>query len=102
MEAPFKFDIITSEYGSFKIKNDRDLCLEFEFIEDEDDGGTVLHISKIFKCGDDSKYNTREMIKLIDYKKRLNVGQTGVAQKEPYENYAENQEKQQTQELTNA
>jgi hypothetical protein len=66
MEAPFKFDIITSEYGSFKIKNGRDLCLEFEFIEDEDDGGTVLHISKIFKCGDDSKYNTREMIKLIE------------------------------------
>jgi hypothetical protein len=30
------------------------------------------------------------------------VGQTGVAQKEPYENHAENQEKQQTQELTNA
>lgn len=64
MAEPFKFDV-TFENGSFKIKNGRDLCLEFEFIEDEDDDdGTVLHISKIFKCGD-GKY-TREVIKLIE------------------------------------
>ena len=67
MESPIKFDV-TFENGSYKIKNGRDLCLEFEFIEDEDedDGGTVLYISKIFKCSDDSKYNTREVIKLIE------------------------------------
>ena len=65
MGEPFKFDV-TFENGSYKIKNGRDLCLEFEFIEDEDDGGTVLYISKIFKCSDDSKYNTREVIKLIE------------------------------------
>jgi len=65
MSEPFKFGV-TFENGSYKIKNGRDLCLEFEFIEDEDDGGTVLHISKIFKCSDDSKYNTREVIKLIE------------------------------------
>ena len=64
MGEPFKFDV-TFENGSYKIKNGRDLCLEFEFIEDEDDGGTVLYISKIFKCGD-GKYNAREMIKLIE------------------------------------
>ena len=46
MGEPFKFDV-TFENGSYKIKNGRDLCLEFEFIEDEDDGGTVLYISKI-------------------------------------------------------
>jgi len=67
METPFKFDV-TLENGSYKIKNGRDLCLQFEFIEDEDededDGGTVLYISHIFKCGD-GKY-TREMIKLIE------------------------------------
>ena len=59
---------VTFENGSYKIKNGRDLCLEFEFIEDEDEDadGTVLYISKIFKCGDDSKYNAREMIKLIE------------------------------------
>ena len=65
MEFDVKF-----ENGSYKIKNGRNLCLEFEFIEDEDDGdgddGTVLYISKIFKCSDDSKYNTREVIKLIE------------------------------------
>ena len=63
MGEPFKFDV-TFENGSYKIKNGRDLCLEFEFIEDEDDGGTVLYISKIFKCGD-GKY-TRDVIKLIE------------------------------------
>jgi len=61
MSEPFKFDV-TFENGSFKIKNGRDLCLEFEFIEDDD--GTVLYISKVFKCGD-GKY-TREVIKLIE------------------------------------
>jgi hypothetical protein len=63
MGEPFKFDV-TFENGSYKIKNGRDLCLEFEFIEDEDDDGTVLYISKIFKCGD-GKY-TRDVIKLIE------------------------------------
>jgi hypothetical protein len=63
MGEPFKFDV-TFENGSYKIKNGRDLCLQFEFIEDEDDGGIVLYISKIFKCGD-GKY-TREVIKLIE------------------------------------
>jgi hypothetical protein len=60
---------VTFENGSYKIKNGRDLCLEFEFIEDEDEDedadGTVLYISEIFKCGD-GKYNAREMIKLIE------------------------------------
>ena len=62
-----KFDI-TFENGSWKIKNGRDLCVAFEFIEDEDEDhdGTALYISKIFKCSDDSKYNTREVIKLIE------------------------------------
>ena len=68
MAEPFKFDV-TFENGSFKIKNGRDVCLEFEFIEDEhedeDADGTVLYISEIFKCGD-GKYNAREMIKLIE------------------------------------
>ena len=64
MEAPFKFDV-TFENGSYKIKNGRDLCLEFEFIEDEDDGGTVLYISKIFKCGDGMPL-TRKVINLIE------------------------------------
>jgi hypothetical protein len=65
MGEPFKFDV-TFENGSYKIKNGRDLCLQFEFIEDEDedDDGIVLYISKIFKCGD-GKY-TREVIKLIE------------------------------------
>jgi len=64
MGEPFKFDV-TFENGYYKIKNGRNLCLEFEFIEDEDDGSTVLYISKIFKCSD-GKYNTREVIKLIE------------------------------------
>ena len=64
MESPFKFDV-TFENGSYKIKNGRDLCLAFKFIEDEDDDdGTVLYISKIVKCGD-GKY-TREVIKMIE------------------------------------
>jgi hypothetical protein len=64
-----EFDV-TFENGSYKIKNGRDLCLQFEFIEDEDedededDDGIVLYISKVFKCGD-GKY-TREVIKLIE------------------------------------
>ena len=61
MEFDVKF-----ENGSYKIKNGRDLCLEFEFIDGDGDDGTVLYISKIFKCSDDSKYNTREVIKLIE------------------------------------
>jgi hypothetical protein len=60
MEFDVKF-----ENGSYKIKNGRDLCLEFHFIEDEDDDGTVLYISKIFKCGDGMPL-TREVIKLIE------------------------------------
>ena len=64
MGEPFKFDV-TFENGYYKIKNGRDLCLEFEFIEDEDDGDTVLHISKIFKCGN-SMPLTRKVIKLIE------------------------------------
>jgi len=65
MVEPFKFDV-TFENGSFKIKNGRKVCLEFEFIEDEDDDdGTVLYISKIVKCGDGMPL-TREMIKLIE------------------------------------
>ena len=65
MEAPIHFDV-TFENGSYKIKNGRVLCLEFEFIEDEDedDDGTVLYISKIFKCGD-GKY-TRKVINMIE------------------------------------
>ena len=64
MGEPFKFDV-TFENGSYKIKNGRDLCLEFEFIEDEDDGGTVLYISKIFKCSDNMPL-TRKVINLIE------------------------------------
>jgi hypothetical protein len=66
MAEPFKFDV-TFENGSFKIKNGRYVCLEFEFIEDEDeaDDGTVLYISKIVKCGDGMPL-TRKMIKLIE------------------------------------
>ena len=60
---------VTFENGSYKIKNGRDLCLEFEFIEDEDEDkdadGTVLYISKIFKCGDGIPL-TREVIKMIE------------------------------------
>ena len=67
MAESFKFDI-TFENGSYKIKNGRDLCLEFEFIEDEDDeddNGIVLYISKVVKCGD-GKPLTRDMIKMIE------------------------------------
>ena len=50
MAEPFKFDV-TFENGSFKIKNGRDVCLEFEFIEDEDEDedadGTVLYFRNI-------------------------------------------------------
>jgi hypothetical protein len=59
METPFD---IKYENGTYKIKNGRDLCLEFEFIKD----GTVLYISKIRKCGD-GKPLTREMIKMIEH-----------------------------------
>lgn len=59
-----KFDI-TFENGSWKIKNGRDLCLDFHFIEDEDDDGTVLYISTIFKCGEGMPL-TRKVIKLIE------------------------------------
>jgi hypothetical protein len=59
METPFD---IKYENGTYKIKNGRDLCLEFEFIED----GTVLYISKIRKCGD-GKPLAREMIKMIEH-----------------------------------
>jgi hypothetical protein len=65
MAEPIEFGL-TFENGSYKIKNGRNVCLEFEFIEDEDDDdGTVLYISKIVKCGD-GKYTAREMIKLIE------------------------------------
>jgi hypothetical protein len=59
------FKVEKTPYGSYKIKNGSDLCLEFHFIEDEDDDGTVLYISKIFKCGDGMPL-TREVIKLIE------------------------------------
>ena len=62
-----QFDIIPSENGSFKIKNGCELCLEFKFIEDEDDGSTILYISSILKCGDD-KPLTRDIIKDIEIK----------------------------------
>jgi hypothetical protein len=70
MSEPFKFDV-TFENGSYKIKNGRDLCLQFEFIEDEDedeyedDDGIVLYISKVFKCSDGMPL-TRDVIKLIE------------------------------------
>ena len=55
------------KFKSFKITTNNDgrdvLCLEFEFIEDDD--GTVLYISKILKCSD-SKPFAREMIKMIE------------------------------------
>ena len=58
METPFD---IKYENGTYKIKNGRELCLEFKFIED----GTALYISSILKCGD-GKPLTREMIKMIE------------------------------------
>jgi hypothetical protein len=67
MAEPFKFDV-TFENGSYKIKNGRDICLQFEFIEDEDedeDDGIVLYISKIVKCGDGMPL-TRKVIKMIE------------------------------------
>ena len=67
MAEPFKFDVTSKNGSSYKIKNGSDLCLEFHFIEDEDDDGTVLYISKIFKCGD-SMPLTRKVIKLIETK----------------------------------
>jgi hypothetical protein len=63
MEIPFKVE--KTPYGSYKIKNGSDLCLEFHFIEDEDDDGTVLYISTIFKCGEGMPL-TRKVIKLIE------------------------------------
>lgn len=63
MAEPFKVE--KTPYGSYKIKNGSDLCLEFHFIEDEDDDGTVLYISTIFKCGEGMPL-TRKMIKLIE------------------------------------
>ena len=63
METPFKVE--ETPYGSWKIKNGRDLCLDFHFIEDEDDDGTVLYISTIFKCGEGMPL-TRKVIKLIE------------------------------------
>ena len=67
MAEPFNFKVTyVDEINSFQITNGRELCLEFKFIEDEDEGGgTVLYISKIFKCSD-SKPLTREVIKLIE------------------------------------
>jgi hypothetical protein len=62
-----QFDIIPFENG-YNIKNGRgELCLEFKFIEDEDDGSTILYISNIRKCGD-GKSLTRDMIKMIENK----------------------------------
>ena len=59
-----QFDITPFKNG-YKIKNGPELCLEFEFIEDEDDGSTILYISNIRKCGD-GKPLTRDMIKMIE------------------------------------
>ena len=60
MESPF--DVEKTPNGSFQIKNGSDhLCLEFEFNE----GGTVLYISQIVKCGDSTPL-TREIIKMIE------------------------------------
>lgn len=53
------------------------LCLEYNFIEDEEDeedGETVLYISKIFKCSD-SKTLTRELIKMIEHMAKTNPHQ---------------------------
>jgi len=62
-----QFDIIAFENG-YNIKNGRgELCLEFKFIEDEDDGSTILYISNIRKCGD-GKPLTCDMIKMIEIK----------------------------------
>ena len=61
-----QFDITPFKNG-YKIKNGGELCLEFEFIEDEDedDGSPILYISHIRKCGD-GKPLTRDMIKMIE------------------------------------
>jgi len=55
-----QFDLTPFNNG-YKIEIGGKLCLEFEFIED----GTVLYISKVFKCGD-GKPLTRDMIKMIE------------------------------------
>jgi len=47
------------------------LCLEYNFIEDEEDGDTVLYISKTFKCSD-SKTLTRDLIKMIEHMAKTN------------------------------
>lgn len=67
MSESLKFEVesVPHENGSYKIKNGRDLCLEFKFIEDEDDHSTTLYISKIFKCSADRPVS-RELIKLIE------------------------------------
>jgi len=55
-----QFDLTPFNNG-YKIEIGGKLCLEFEFIED----GTVLYISKVFKCGDGMPL-TRDVIKLIE------------------------------------
>ena len=68
MDSPFKLEV-TPEKRFQIVLNDkpfgtsRNVCLEFEFNEDED--GTVLYISHISKCGDSTPL-TREMIKMIE------------------------------------
>jgi hypothetical protein len=59
-----QFDITPFKNG-YKIERGGKLCLELEFIEDEDDGSTILYISQIFKCGDGTPL-TRDMIKMIE------------------------------------
>jgi len=80
MDEPINFEVIF-ENGSYKIKNGRNLCLEFKFIErdefelnkSEDEGeneeqdedkGTVLYISKIYKCS--NVQYSRKLINMIE------------------------------------
>ena len=77
LEDPFKYDhnvdkIFSSKFtvvkndkmGTYTIKNDRDLCLEFKFKQTEIKE-TVLFVLRIHKCGGDER-SGRALITLID------------------------------------
>lgn len=77
LKAPFKYDdhvyeIFSSKFtvtkndknGTYTIKNDSDLCLEFEFKQTEGNE-TVLFVSRIQKCGGDER-SGNALVKLID------------------------------------
>ena len=52
-------------HDSYQIIHDGIVCLNFKLIEDEGDDGTVLYVSKLFKCGGDERTGPA-LLKLID------------------------------------